>query len=249
MNLQAPAGYTPALNEPPPPAVALPAPATYPVAAAPAPLPPAVVTSVATPPATVPSMPPPPVYQRTAAMQREPKEPPSSRLPTEPSDEYQIQLDPPGRQRLFKLESEAAFFERMRQDARQRPTPERIEFPAEPVVSTQQMFAGRYFPPMNEVVEPAYVCYGRLFFEVKNIDRYGWDLGPLTPFVDAGMFYFDVATLPYHMFTDPCRKFECNAGYCLPGDPVPFMLYPPGLSISGLLAETGAIVALPFLMP
>src|SRR5262249_23150469 len=61
------------------------------------------------------------------------------KLPADESQEYSIQLEPPGPQRLFKLESEAAFFERLRQEARQRPTPERIEFPAEPVLSTQQV--------------------------------------------------------------------------------------------------------------
>jgi hypothetical protein len=211
---------------------------------------PATVVATVPAPVTPPGAPAPvktkPVVQRVPA----PKEKEaSSRLPTEPTDEYNIQLEPPGPQRLFKLESEAAFFERMRQEARQRPTPERIEFPAEPVVSTQQVFAGRYFPPMTETVEPAYVCYGRLFFEVKNLERYGWDLGPLSPALELAMFTFDTATLPYHLFTDPCRKCECNAGYCLPGDPVPFMLYPPGLSVTGLLAESAVVVAIPFLLP
>src|SRR5262249_26755999 len=50
-----------------------------------------------------------------------------------PSDlEYQIQLEPPGPQRLFQLESEKSLHERMRQEARERPIPERIEFPEEP---------------------------------------------------------------------------------------------------------------------
>ena len=210
-----------------------------------APAPPAAVVPLA--PASTAILPAAPRIERVAMMQKE-KEP-STRLPNEPTEDYQIQLEPPGSQKLFKLESEPAFFERLRQEARQRPTPERIEFPAEPVVSAQQVFAGRYYPPMVETVEPAYVCYKRLLFEAKNFDRYGWDLGFLTPFLSAGLFYFDVATLPYHMFTDPCRCCECNAGYCLPGDPVPFLLYPPGLSVTGLMAEAGAIVALPFLLP
>jgi hypothetical protein len=198
-------------------------------------------------PASASIVPPAPAFRRTTLMQKEKDA--NTRLPNEPSEEYQIQLEPPGPQRLFNLESESAFFERLRQEARQRPTPERIEFPPEPVVSAQQVFAGRYYPPMVETVEPAYVCYGRLLFEAKNFDRYGWDLGYLTPLLDLGLFYFNVATLPYHMFTDPCRCYECNAGYCLPGDPVPFLLYPPGLSVTGLLAEAGAVVAIPFLLP
>jgi hypothetical protein len=131
--------------------------------------------------------------------------------------EYQIQLEPPGPERLFRLESEQTLQERMRQEARQRPTLERINFPEEPVLSTQA-YAARPFPPAQELVEPNYVCYRRLYFEDKNSERYGWDLGFIQPFVSAGIFYWDVVTLPYHLGTDPCRKFECSAGYCLPGD-------------------------------
>jgi hypothetical protein len=41
------------------------------------------------------------------------------------------------------------------------------------------------------------------------------------------------------------RRYECNAGYYLPGDPMPFLLYPPELSFSGALAEA-AIIGLGF---
>lgn len=180
-----------------------------------------------------------------AAMQRpEPMRPPIA----DESSEYSIQLDPPGPQKLFKLESEAALFERMRQEARQRPNPERLEFPAEPVLSTES-YAGRNFPPMAEVVQPAYVCYNRLYFEDINAERYGWDLGVVQPFLSAGKFYADVVTFPYHAFTDPTRCYECSAGYCLPGDPVPYCCYPPGLSLTGLTAQAAVVTAIPFIIP
>jgi hypothetical protein len=162
--------------------------------------------------------------------------------------EYQIQLEPPGPERLFRLESEQTLQERMRQEARQRPTLERINFPEEPVLSLQA-YAARPFPPAQELVEPNYVCYRRLYFEDKNSERYGWDLGFIQPFVSAGIFYWDVVTLPYHLGTDPCRKFECSAGYCLPGDAVPYMLYPPELNLTGIAAEAGTIVALFAIFP
>jgi len=161
--------------------------------------------------------------------------------------EYQVQLEPPGPLRLFRLESEKALQERMRQEVRERTppgaTPERIVFPDEPVI-TRQPYAGRSFPPGNLTVEPNYLCYGRLYFEQKNFERYGWDLGPITPFLSATGFYWDLVTLPYHLWTAPCRQYECNAGYCLPGDPVPLLLYPPELSLTGLIGEAGTITAL-----
>jgi hypothetical protein len=162
--------------------------------------------------------------------------------------EYQIQLEPPGPQRLFRLESEQTLQERMRQEARQRPTLERIAFPEEPVLSTEA-YVARVFPPAQEVVEPNYVCYRRLYFEDKNSERYGWDLGFVQPFLSAGIFYWDVVTLPYHMGTEPCRKFECSAGYCLPGDAVPYLLYPPELNLTGTAIEAGTIVSLFAIFP
>lgn len=177
-----------------------------------------------------------------------PKNGPVIPQPTQDDAEYQIQLTPPGSQRLFRLESEKALQERMRQEALQRPQPERIEFPKYDPLS-RQPFAGRAWPQQFEVVEPAYVCYGRLYFEDLNSERYGWDLGFVQPFVSAGKFYLDVAMLPYHMGTDWRRHHECSSGYCLPGDPVPYRLYPPGLSATGAAAQVGTVLALVAIFP
>jgi hypothetical protein len=171
--------------------------------------------------------------------------------PSGPRDElkdYQVQLEPPGPQRLFRLESETALQERMRQEARERPAPERIQFPDEPILS-EEKYAGRTFPGTNVMVEPNYVCHGRLFFEELNSERYGWDLGPIQPLVSAVAFYKDVVLLPYHLGTRPCQCYDCSAGYCLPGDPVPYMLYPPELSLTGAVLETASVAALFFIFP
>src|SRR5262249_14329399 len=71
---------------------------------------------------------------------------PPQRQSSEQSLEYQIQLEPPGPQRLFQLESERSLQERMRQEARERPVPERIVFPEEPIV-TGGAPNPRPFPP------------------------------------------------------------------------------------------------------
>lgn len=164
------------------------------------------------------------------------------------AQEYQIPLEPPGPDRIFRLESESGLMERMRQEARNRRPMERISFPDEPVLS-KDVYAGRSWPQQDLRVEPNYVCYSRLLFQQKNMERYGWDFGPLSPFVSVGAFFGDMALLPYHAFEDPCRKYDCSAGYCLPGDPVPLMLYPIGWSASGTIAEAGAVVALLAIFP
>jgi hypothetical protein len=170
----------------------------------------------------------------------------------EEESSFQIQLEPPGMERWSRIESEASLQERLRQEARNRVSQdrivERIEFPTEPRLA-KGLFQGRTFPPLQEIVEPNYVCYKRLLFEEKNSERFGWDLGPIQPFISAGAFFCDVIWLPYHLGTDPCRKYECSAGYCLPGDPVPYYIYPPELSLTGLAAETATVVSLLYIFP
>src|SRR5262249_1547545 len=137
---------------------------------------------------------------RQAAMQRPttPLPPPSredTRGPSDDQPEYMIQPEPPGPERLFRLESELALQERMRQEARQRPMLERIAFPEEPVLS-REAYTPRVFPPAKEIAEADYVCYDRLYFEQINLERYGWDLGFISPFVSAGTLFLDVVAPP-----------------------------------------------------
>jgi hypothetical protein len=180
------------------------------------------------------------------AVQQPGKEPQRPRTPEE-TPEYNIRLDVPGLQRLAgQLESEAALMERMRQEARARG--ERLVFPEEPTLA-KEPYPGRQWSPLTRVVEPYYVCYGRLLFEQKNVERYGWDLGPITPVLCAGKFYYDVLALPYNVVTRPFQQYEVSSGYCLPGDPVPLLLYPPEVSATGLLAEAAVVTALFFIFP
>jgi hypothetical protein len=172
----------------------------------------------------------------------------TTRPPDETNLEYQIQLTPPGPQRLFRLESEAALHERMRQEARERPAPERIEFPVEPIIS-RESYEGRFWPGFQECVEPSYLCHKRLYFEEPNAERYGWDFGIFQPILSTAYFYWDVAWWPYKIATRPCDRFECSAGKCLPGDPVPYKLYPPEISVTGFLAEAGTIATLIAVFP
>jgi len=94
------------------------------------------------------------------------------------------------------------------------------------------------------VVQPGYVWHRRLLFEQINSERYGWSMGIVQPAVSALHFYADVATLPYHVAQEPCCQGDTSAGKCLPGDPVPLLLYPPHYSLSGLSAEAAVITLL-----
>lgn len=163
------------------------------------------------------------------------------------SQEYKIQLVPPGPNELFRLDSQGRLFERLRQEALQRPRPERITFPEEPILNDP--YAGRCFPPKTGIVEPFYVCYDPLLFEQRNSERWGWDLGALQPFVSAGKFFCDVALLPYKLGSMGKHPYDCNTGYCLPGDPVPLRLFPIGLSFKGILTEAATGIVLMAIFP
>ena len=122
--------------------------------------------------------------------------------------------------------------------------------PDEPVLSRETYYGrGAAWPHTTELVAPNYVCYGRLLFQQTNMERYGWDLGILSPVISGAEFFFDVFTLPYHVATAPWRCYESSAGYCLPGDPVPLLLYPPELSLTGLAAEAAVVTGLVFIFP
>jgi hypothetical protein len=166
---------------------------------------------------------------------------------------YQIQLEPPGLGRLATvLQSDATLQERIRQETLSNPSTatERVEFPEEPILSRDR-YAGRgdLWRARNLIAEANYVNYRKLLFEDKNAERYGWDLGWIQPFVSYGIFLWDVVWLPAHAFNDPCRLNESSAGYCLPGDPVPYLLYPPELTVSGAVAEVATLFALLAIFP
>ena len=130
-----------------------------------------------------------------------------------------------GNPELFRLESEQRLRERAQAEAKtagKRPLP----FPTEPTLSPVRR-PGPNAVATVAVVEPSYLCYDRLMFEEKNSERYGWDLGPIGVLVSPADFYFKVFTAPIARLADPCRSFETNAGYCLPGDPVPYRLQLP----------------------
>jgi hypothetical protein len=213
----------------------------------------AAARAQAPPPPREPVWTPTPPASKGAVLQAAQRQPPGVRPPPdfrdlhEDTQFYQIQVDPPGPEVFFRLESEAQLFERQRQkdrDKKQGPFSTTADMFPEQVPLSKDRYAGRQWPPLPMLVEPAYVCHKRLLFQQLNEERYGWDLGAIQPFVSLGYFWFDAATLPYHLGSRPQCCHECSAGLCLPGDPVPYMIYPPEISTTGLMAEAATVVLL-----
>jgi hypothetical protein len=175
----------------------------------------------------------------------------ASRLPAAVTGEqagYEIQLLPPGFERLTRIQSEDSLREQLRQEGREKSPPERAIFPDEPPV-TDEPYARRTFPGQVALVEPHYLNYKRLYFEDLNTERYAWELGPVQPFASAGRFFADVALLPYRFASRPLDCVESSAGYCLPGDSVPYLLYPPNVSTTGALGEAAVVLGLIAIFP
>lgn len=164
--------------------------------------------------------------------------------------DFQASLTPPSLERLGRLDSDATLQERIRQETKNRGRNEEVVFPESPILSRER-YAGRkgLWPQRQLVVEPGFVCYGKLFFEDKNAERYGWELGNWQTVLSPLKFFGDVALFPMKWGADPCCPRDCSAGHCLPGDPVPFLLYPPEITPSGAFFEVAAIVALVAIFP
>jgi hypothetical protein len=156
--------------------------------------------------------------------------------------DYQILLEPPSAPALFhRLDSDKQLEDRMRQQALQRKPPEAVRWPEQPVVSNEQ-FKERAFARRTMIAEPNFVTYNRLYFEEKNAERYGWDLGVLQPIISGGTFVADYAFMPYKFATKPFQRGDTSAGECYPGDPVPYILYPPDISVPGSILEAAFLV-------
>lgn len=105
------------------------------------------------------------------------------------------------------------------------------------------------YAPNRALLEPGYVVHRRLFFEEKNSDRYGWDLGYAQPLVSTLYFYKDVLLWPGHMASGLFERYDTSAGKCLPGNPVAYYLYPPQMTLRGGIVEAGVVAGTVLLLP
>lgn len=221
------------------------------VQAPPTPTPPPISAPVPTPkveqkpePKPITTTPMPEITQPTT---NQPPVPPVKTDETRESlSDYGIETSPPSAQRLFRLESEAELRARIAAETVKRPikTGEQPnvspEFPTYGPLS-EKPYEERQFGGLIKQIEPNYVCHGRLYLEELNADRYGWEMGVLQPAFSAGKAWFDMAFLPYNFMTRPFQRYDCSAGKCFPGDPVPMLVYPPELSATGAGWEASLI--------
>lgn len=127
-----------------------------------------------------------------------------------------------------------------------------LKFPLQEIIGAGMKYQAKtcLYPAQKVNYESLFVVHRRLLFEEVNSERYGWDLGILQPLVSTAYFYKDLMLLPNSLMSGFAQGFwDTDAGKCLPGTPVPYMLYPPGLTISGGAFEGVVITGLSFAIP
>ena len=105
------------------------------------------------------------------------------------------------------------------------------------------------YGPTTALIEPGYLVHRRLFYEEKNSERYGWDLGIIQPLVSTAAFYKDTLLYPAHLASNLFERYDTSAGKCLPGSPVPYYLYPEEITLFGATVGTVAVVGTAFVFP
>jgi hypothetical protein len=152
----------------------------------------------------------------------------------------------PVRADVFRLDNNAVLEARIRKKFINFPE---LKYPVLPDLAKGKPYEPRTYPPSRVELEPGFVVHGRLMFEEKNAERYGWEIGAAQPFLSAAYFYRDCLFLPYKFATNPHECYDTNAGKCLPGSPVPYYVYPPDFSWTGLAAEGAVVTGLAFIFP
>ena len=161
-------------------------------------------------------------------------------------NDYKIRIETPGIELWSRLDSEPVLQKRLIQEGLERG---QVMPPLPTPTPVYQKFAPRAFVCRTAYTEPNFVNYNRLYYEEKNAERYGWDLGFISPFVSTIYFFKDTILFPSNFASYPFSRFETSAGQCQPGDAVPYLLYPPEVTLTGGVAEVAIVLGLLALFP
>jgi hypothetical protein len=171
------------------------------------------------------------------------------------------------RSNVFRMQSDSAFKKRVTSELieieRKKPRTEGAKF--DPVQTTktysnfpkidplapegavyQPKTITQNYQPMQARIEPGYVVHRRLYFEEKNSERYGWEVGFFQPALSGLAFYKDVLLYPAHFGSNLFERYDTSAGKCLPGSPVPYYLYPEEIDLFGATFGAATIVGAAF---
>ncbi len=156
----------------------------------------------------------------------------------------------PSRDEVFRMISDKELDARILKDLKKSTD---VKFPAPAALkSSNEAYVSRVntYAPIQVSVEPNYVVHRRLYFEEVNSERSGWDAGPAQFLISAGYFYKDVLFLPHNIASGFWKnRYEVSSGKCMPGNPTPYYLYPPGFTVGGTLTEAVVLTGTAFIFP
>jgi hypothetical protein len=123
------------------------------------------------------------------------------------------------------------------------------QVPTECALGDEQ-FAPRFWQPVAFTWKASALCHKPLYFEERQLERYGHTTGPFTePVLSGAHFFLNVAVLPYKMGMNPPNECQYPLGYYRPGSCAPRLLPPVPISPRGALFQAGAVTGLVFLLP
>jgi hypothetical protein len=153
----------------------------------------------------------------------------------------------PDKRDIFRLDSDQVLERRILRELKKEGDPLPQGEPLVPPGTAYQPKTGTY-PPSQATLEPNWVAHRPLYFEQPNPERGLWDAGLFQPVVSSAAFYKDVLFWPHNIATRACRgRYDVSAGKCLPGNPTPYYLYPPGFTAEGLLLEASTVTGLTYI--
>ncbi|MCH5377392.1 MAG: hypothetical protein JJ992_25815 [Planctomycetes bacterium] len=123
------------------------------------------------------------------------------------------------------------------------------QVPTECVLGLEH-FEPRSWQPVTFTWKASSLCHKPLYFEERQLERYGHTTGPLVqPVLSGAHFFLNVAMLPYKMGINPPNECQYPLGYYRPGSCSPWLLPPAPISLRGGLFEAGAVTGVAFLFP
>lgn len=131
---------------------------------------------------------------------------PATAAPAEKLDE--LQVGPPGADELFRLESESAARDRIRNAAAKRKV-SKVDFPEDAVLPEAGPPAA-VTPPLLAWYEAAYLCHPPRRFYDEGPERYGRRVPFVQPLLSTGRYFGQTIILPVRMALRPPWIWECE---------------------------------------
>jgi hypothetical protein len=93
------------------------------------------------------------------------------------------------------------------------------------------------------------MCHRPLFFEDINLERHGYHVKHIQPFLSAAHFFSRVPAMPYLAMSERSRVCNYTLGHYQPGSSAPYLWYYPRLSLTGVALEGALVTSLILAIP